>query len=173
VSLLTRNVFDREPLKIDVGLDHIEERELSPRAQRAACSEGKRALTFRCFVDHHEKFALVPLGEDLALSSCTSLPRRFGRLGRGGFTLFRHRTMLPLTAERCPGGNTGALQSGKIDSMTFEVVEIDNLEGCLMGRAKDHARRFAGLERLAPARRAQAPSVAGLQSREVEFRLWR
>src|SRR5689334_10472529 len=39
-----------------------------------------------------------------------------------------------------------------------------------MGGAQHHARRLAGCERLLPARRAQAPAVAGFEPRKAELR---
>ena len=44
MSLLARDLLDGEPLKIDIGLDDIEESELASRSLRATCGKSERAL---------------------------------------------------------------------------------------------------------------------------------
>ena len=50
-----------------------------------------------------------------------------------------------------------------------EVAQLHPLQGGRVGRRQHDRRRHPGLERLLPARGAQAPLVAGLQSREAEL----
>src|SRR6185437_1213966 len=64
-------------------------------------------------------------------------------------------------------------RSGKIDGVALQVFERDDVEGRLMGRGKDDPRRIARLERLAPARSAQAPTVAWLEPGKPEVGLRR
>src|SRR5262245_51810741 len=72
-----------------------------------------------------------------------------------------------------PGPAPAIAPSGKVDCETLEIAEIHDFERRFMGRRQNDARRAAGLERFAPAHSAQAPAIAGLQSREVEVRLRR
>src|SRR3990172_4508217 len=180
MALLARDVLNPEPLEIDAGLDDVEERELAGRPLRAACGKGERALAFGRLVDDHEEFALVALGKDLPLLPRARLRGRLGLLRRDRLLLLCHRAMLPsvfdlryrasryLSAEsqvRC--------SSGEVDGVALEVLEIDQFERRLMGRPKNDARGAARLKRLAPARGAQAPAVAGLEPREIEIGLRR
>src|SRR4029079_824528 len=64
-------------------------------------------------------------------------------------------------------------RSGKIDGVALQVLERDDVERRLMRRGKDDPRRVARLERLAPARGAQAPAVAWLEPGKPEVRLRR
>jgi hypothetical protein len=57
--------------------------------------------------------------------------------------------------------------------MALQVFQVDNIEGRLVRRAQNNTWRDPRLERLAPARGAQAPAVAGLKSRKAEVGLWR
>jgi len=54
--------------------------------------------------------------------------------------------------------------------VALEVGERAVIERALVGGAQHDARRLARLERLGPARRAQAPAVAGLEAGEAELR---
>src|SRR5262245_29363993 len=63
--------------------------------------------------------------------------------------------------------------SSKIDGVTLQVLERDNLECRLVGRRENNPRRLAGVECLAPTRGAQAPAVAGVEARESEIGLRR
>src|SRR5689334_12566042 len=54
--------------------------------------------------------------------------------------------------------------------MPFQIGQPDDLEGRLMGCRQHDARRGAGIERLLPAIRAQAPAIAALEPGEFVFR---
>src|SRR3954463_14985127 len=56
---------------------------------------------------------------------------------------------------------------GQIDGGALEVFERAEGERALVGGAQHHAWRAPGLERFLPARRAQAPTVVGLQPGEA------
>src|SRR5579871_6217303 len=57
----------------------------------------------------------------------------------------------------------------EVDGVALEIRETAEFERALMRRAQHHARRVAVFESLLPARRAQAPAVALLQSGKAEF----
>ena len=52
----------------------------------------------------------------------------------------------------------------QIDGVALEVCQSAELKRSFMGGAQHHARRHAGFKRFGPARRAQAPALAGLQT---------
>jgi hypothetical protein len=60
--------------------------------------------------------------------------------------------------------------SRQIDRRALEIGERAVTQRAFMGRAQHHARRLAGLECFLPARRAQAPAVAGLEAGKAIFR---
>src|SRR5262249_25400908 len=64
-------------------------------------------------------------------------------------------------------------RSGKIDGVALQVLKRDDLERRLMGRCENDTRCAACLQRLAPARGAQAPAVAGLEPRKAKVELRR
>src|SRR5437763_741652 len=53
--------------------------------------------------------------------------------------------------------------------MALQRLEITHLERALMRGGEDDERRAARVERLPPARGAQAPSIAGLEAWEAVF----
>src|SRR5579883_29714 len=63
-----------------------------------------------------------------------------------------------------------ATSSLKCDGVLLELVERDDLQGDGVGRLEHDLRRRAGIERLLPARGAEAPAVAGLQPGEAVLR---
>src|SRR5262245_48752505 len=89
MSLLARDLLDREPLKIHIGLDDIQESELASRPLRAACGKSERALALRRLVDDHEKFPPMAFGENLPLPARARLACAFARLRWGLPSLFR------------------------------------------------------------------------------------
>src|SRR5262249_55192438 len=60
--------------------------------------------------------------------------------------------------------------SGQVHRKALEIGERAMIERALVGGAQHHARRLARLERLLPARCAQAPAVARLEAAEAELR---
>src|SRR5262245_46028382 len=62
------------------------------------------------------------------------------------------------------------LSSGEVHRKPLEISERAMLERAFVRGAQDHARRLARREGLLPARRAQAPAVAGLEPAEAELR---
>src|SRR5690606_11917184 len=66
------------------------------------------------------------------------------------------------------GINAGA--SAQINREFLEIGELAVVERAFVRGGEDDARRGAGLERLLPARRAEAPAVAGPEAREAVFR---
>src|SRR5262245_23597738 len=105
MSLLARDLLDREPLKIHIGLDDIQESELASRPLRAACGKSERALALRRLVDDHEKFPPMAFGENLPLPARARLACAFARLGWGLRGLFRLllRRRHAVMGEGCPG----------------------------------------------------------------------
>src|SRR6185437_16770248 len=65
-------------------------------------------------------------------------------------------------------GSPGAL--AQIHRVALEIGERAVVERALMRRAQHDARRQPGLERLLPARRAQAPAVARAKAGEAAIR---
>src|SRR5437763_1208209 len=61
-------------------------------------------------------------------------------------------------------------RSGQIHGEPFEVGERAVAQRAFVRRTQDHARRLARLECLLPARRTEAPTVAGLEAGKAEFR---
>ncbi len=59
---------------------------------------------------------------------------------------------------------------GQIDRVGLQVRQIAIGQGALMRRFQSHARRLPRLERLLPARRAEAPAIAGADARKVIIR---
>src|SRR5262245_6846735 len=123
MSLLARDLLDGEPLKIDIGLDDVEESELASRPLRAACGKSERALAFRRFVNDDEKFPPVAFGEDLSLPPRARLACGFARFGCGLRGLFRLLLRHGVTRSW-----VAVAPSGKVDCVTLEVAEIDDLE---------------------------------------------
>ena len=68
-----------------------------------------------------------------------------------------------------PAGGDDAHRSGQVDGVALEVLERDDLQRRGMGRPQHHPRRHARLQRLLPARGAQAPPIAGAQPRKAEL----
>src|ERR1700680_2746658 len=62
------------------------------------------------------------------------------------------------------------MRLAQVEREFLERVERHDLETRLMRRGKADAWRMAGVERLLPARRAQAPAIARLQPVEAELR---
>src|SRR5689334_15573056 len=59
---------------------------------------------------------------------------------------------------------------GQIDRVFLEVVQRAVVERAFMRRPQHDLRRHAGVQRLLPAGRAEAPAVAGLQARKAVLR---
>ena len=59
--------------------------------------------------------------------------------------------------------------SGQIHRKPLQIGERAVVEGAFVGSSQDHAGRATRLERLLPARRTQAPAVAGPQARKAEL----
>src|SRR5438270_3347537 len=60
--------------------------------------------------------------------------------------------------------------SAQIDGVFLQEIERHDLQRRLMRSHQLHFGRLAGLEGLLPARRAQAPAIAGLEAREADLR---
>src|SRR5512135_3419348 len=75
-----------------------------------------------------------------------------------------------LSLWRPRGAHLARRRLSEIDRVALEVRERAVFERALMGRTQDDAWGAPSLERFLPARRAEAPAVAGLQAREAEFR---
>src|SRR5262245_32200536 len=122
MSLLARDLLHPEPLKIDIGLDDIEESELASRPLRAACGKSERALALRRLVDDHEKFPPVAFGENLPLPARARLTCAFARLGWGLRSLFwlllRHGVMRSWARDVRAGTAPAIAPSGKVDCVT-------------------------------------------------------
>ena len=140
---------------------------MASRSLRATCGKSERALALRRLVDDDEKFPPVTFGENLALPPRARLGCGFARLGWGLRGLFRLLLQHGVTRSW-----VAIAPSGEVDCVALEVAEIDGLQRRFMGPGENDARRVAGLERFTPARRTQAPAVAGL-GREIEVRLRR
>ena len=165
MSLLARDLLDGEPLKIDIGLDDIEESELASRSLRATCGKLERALASGVS-STTTKFPPVTFGENLALPPRARLGCGFARLGWGLRGLFRLLLRHGVTRSW-----VAIAPSGKVDCVTLEVAEIDGLQRRFMGRGENDARRVAGLERFTPARRTGTNDRRA--GREIEVRLRR
>src|SRR6185503_4423304 len=63
-----------------------------------------------------------------------------------------------------------ATSSLKPDGVLLQVIERNDLQGHRMGGLEHHLGGAAGIERLLPARRAQAPAVARLEAGEAVLR---
>ena len=60
--------------------------------------------------------------------------------------------------------------SGEVDGETLEIGERAIVEGAFVSSPQDHAGRMARLQRLLPAGRTQAPTVAGRQAGKAVLR---
>lgn len=87
--------------------------------------------------------------------------------GGGGGELAGHR---PTSQPLKPATKRPNLSSSQIDRVPLKVSKGAVIERALVGGAQHHARRASRFERLLPARRAQAPAVAGLEAGEAESR---
>src|SRR5262245_60817988 len=66
--------------------------------------------------------------------------------------------------------SASATSSLKPDGVLFQLVERDDVQGHSMGRLEHDLRGGTGVQRLLPARGAQAPAVAGLEAGEAVLR---
>src|SRR5262249_8773542 len=101
-----------------------------------------------------------------------------GALTRLRYAPSRGRTLAPdtppgqpSTVLGTPGRQVEARRLGEVECVALQVDELDDLEGGLVGCRQHHAWGGSGLERLLPARRAQAPAVAWLEAGKAEFRV--
>jgi hypothetical protein len=73
---------------------------------------------------------------------------------------------IPFSASSRP---TTASASGEVHREPLEIGELAVVEGVFVRSPQDYAGRLARLERFLPARRTQAPAVAGPQPGKAEF----
>jgi hypothetical protein len=73
---------------------------------------------------------------------------------------------IPFSASSRP---TTASASGEVHREPLEIGELAVVEGVFVRSSQDYAGRLARLERVLPARRIEAPAVAGPQAGKAEF----